>query len=67
MSRQILTKPVVIPASGYGQPERKHKAGDVVELSAAEVTALGAGNMRAVTVAVAHDQLGEAVGVGNGS
>lgn len=67
MSRQVLTKPVVIPASGYGQPERKHKAGDVVELSAAEITAIGAGNMRVVTAATAHDQLGEAVAVANGS
>lgn len=67
MARFVLTSAVVIPATDYAHPARAHKKGDVVELSAAEVTALGAGNMRTVTVSVMHDQLGEAVGVANGS
>jgi len=66
VARYIVTMPVVIAASGYAQPERRHKKGDVVELSAAELTAVGAGNVRAVDTAHLHDALGEAVGVANG-
>ena len=64
MSRQVLTADVVIAASGYTQPERRLKKGQVVELSAAEITAIGAGNLR---VPVTRDQLGEHVGVSNSS
>jgi hypothetical protein len=67
MSRQVLIAAVVIPAAGYGQPERRHKKGDVVELSAAEITAIGAGNLRAASTANLHDQLGEAFAVSNSS
>lgn len=67
MARFVITTPVVIPATDYNHPERRHKKGDVVELSAAEVAAIGAGNMRAATAATIHDQLGEAVSVSNGS
>lgn len=62
MARQIITKAVTIPAAGYAQPARVLVPGQVVELSAAEVTAIGAGNMRAT---VFRDQLGLAVGVSN--
>ena len=64
MSRQIITKPVTIAAVGYAQPARVLVPGQVVELSAAEITAVGAGNMRAT---VYRDQLGLAVGVSNSS
>ena len=67
MARYVLTVPVTIPASGYTQPARVLPKGTVVELSAAEVTAVGAGNLRTVTATTVHDQLGEAVGVSNGS
>jgi hypothetical protein len=67
MSRFIATTPVVIPATDYQHPARTIKKGDVVELTAAEVTAIGAGNLRTVTAATVHDQQGEAVGVSNGS
>jgi hypothetical protein len=62
MARQLVTKPVTIAGSGYASPPRTLKPGDVVELSAAEVTAIGAGNLRATSF---RDQLGLAVGVSN--
>ena len=62
MSRQLITKAVTIAASGYASPARVLKPGDVVELSAAEITAIGAGNMRASTY---RDQLGLGVAVSN--
>ena len=55
MSRQVLTADVVIPASGYSQPERRLKRGQVVELSPGEVAAIGAGNLRATA---GRDELG---------
>jgi hypothetical protein len=61
-----VVKPVAIAFSSYTAPGRSHTTGQVVELSAAEVTAIGAGNLRAVTTAVLHDQLGESAGVSNG-
>ncbi|HEY2638431.1 MAG TPA: hypothetical protein VGI66_00920 [Streptosporangiaceae bacterium] len=69
MTRYVVTKPVAVAGSGYTQPPRNHKIGDVVELNTAEVTAIGAGNLRAVTVANPYaqtrDQLGEAFAVSN--
>lgn len=62
MSRQLITKPVTIAAVSYAQPARVLKPGDVVELTAAEITAIGAGNMRATTY---RDQTGLGVGVSN--
>lgn len=62
MSRQILTADVLIPATDYNHPERRLKKGQAVELSAAEITAVGAGNLRAT---LPRDQLGEGVGVSN--
>ena len=64
MARYVLTADILIPAVSYLQPERRLKKGQTVELSAAEVTALGAGNMRATAP---RDQLGEHVGVSNSS
>lgn len=62
MSRQILTADVTIPATDYQHPERKMKKGQVVELSASEITALGAGNLRVTTP---RDLLGEGAGAAN--
>lgn len=66
MARYVVTAPVTVAGSGYSQPARVLTKGQVVELSAAEVTAIGLGNLRAVAAATMHDQLGEAAGVANG-
>lgn len=55
MARFVLTMAVTVPAGG-GLPARVLHKGDVVELSASEVTTIGAGNLRSPTT---HDQLGE--------
>ena len=65
MTRYVVTAPVTVAASGYTQPARTVLKTQVLELSPAEVTAIGAGNLRAVTTmtaTAAHDQLGEAAG-----
>jgi hypothetical protein len=67
MARYIVTAPVTIAATDYQHPARIILVKQVVELSAAEVTAIGAGNLRAITTATVHDQQGEAVAVSNGS
>ena len=63
MSRVIVTAPVTVSGSTY-------KRGDVIEASAALVTALGA-NARALPAFAAaasrHDEMGEAVAVANSS
>ncbi len=66
MARYVVTSPVVIPDTDYLHKGRVHKKGEVVELSAAEVTSIGAGNLRAVTTTTMHDQLGESAGCSNG-
>lgn len=65
MSRQVITKAVTIPASGYTQPARTLLPGQVVELSASEITAVttAGGTVRAGSTA--HDVAGEAFGVSN--
>ena len=63
MTRYVVVTPVTVAGSGYGQPARTVTKGQVLELSATEVTAIGAGSLRAVT---AHDQLGESAGISNG-
>jgi hypothetical protein len=62
VSRQVLTADVTIAASGYSQPARVLKKGQTVELSAAEITAIGGGNVRAT---VQRDSLGEHAAVSN--
>jgi len=57
-----MTAPVTIAATDYGHPARVMLKGMVVELSAAEITAIGAGNMRAP---VARDTLGLNTAVSN--
>jgi hypothetical protein len=67
MARYVVTTAVTLAAVGYGQPARPLVKGQVVELNAAEVTAIGAGNLRAVATTTMHDQLGESAAVSNGS
>ena len=67
MARYVLTTAAAVAFANYLSPGRSHKKGDVVELSSAEVTALGGSNMRAVDTAHMHDTLGEAFAVSNGS
>lgn len=67
MARYVVTSPVQIAALNYLQPGRAHKKGDVVELSASEVTTIGGGNLRAVDTSHMHDTLGEAFAAANGS
>lgn len=62
MARYVLTKPVTIAATDYMHPARVLPVGATVELSAAEVTAIGAGNLRTT---LARDLAGEGVGVSN--
>lgn len=67
MTRYIVTTPVTVAGTGYAQPARPLRKGDAVELSSSEVTAIGAGNLRAVSSSTMRDQLGESAGVSNGS
>jgi hypothetical protein len=66
MSRYVVTAPVVITPVSYALPGRTHKKGDVIELNAAEVTAIGAGNLRAVSTTTTHETSGECFAVSNG-
>lgn len=66
MARYVVTATTTVAGSGYGQPARTVRKGDVLELSASEVTAISASNLRAVTAGTMHDQLGESAGVSNG-
>jgi hypothetical protein len=67
VSRYVVTKAVTVAFSSYLAPGRSHMPGQVLELSAAEVSAIGAGNLRAVSSSTVHDQLGEAAGISNGN
>jgi len=66
MSRVVITKTVTVPPTG-GQVAKTLTAGQVVELSGAELTAVttAGGTTRNTTTTVARDQLGEAFGVSN--
>jgi len=66
MARYVVVTPVTVSGSGYTQPPRTHKPGQVVDLSPAEVTAIGAGNLRAVATTTTHETSGEAFAVSNG-
>jgi hypothetical protein len=64
MARIVITKTTTIAGSGYAQPPRTLHAGEIVELSSAEQTAVtGAGGT--LRASVYRDQLGLAVGVTN--
>jgi hypothetical protein len=51
MARYVIVTPVTVAGSGYAQPPRVLRKGDVVELTATEVTAIGGGNMRSAQAA----------------
>lgn len=64
MARVRITKDVTIAGSGYSSPPRTLHAGEIVELSSSEQTAVtGAGGT--FRASVYRDQLGLAVGVTN--
>jgi hypothetical protein len=70
--RYVVTTATTVTGSGYAMPDRKLFKGQVVELSASEVTAIGGGNLRAVNASPGsashtHDTLGEAFAVSNGN
>lgn len=65
MARYVVTVPVTVAGAGYNSPPRVLLKGQVVELSATEVTAIGGGNLRTASVATAHDQLGESFALSN--
>jgi hypothetical protein len=67
VSRYVVTTTTTVPGGGPGQPARTVAKSQVVDLSPAEVTAIGAGNLRAVTSTSMHDQLGESAGISNGN
>ncbi len=67
MARYVVIVQVNIAATDYQHPARVHFVKQVVELSAAEVTAIGAGNLRAVATNTMHDTLGLSYAVSNGS
>lgn len=66
MTRYVVTATTTVAGSGYAQPARTVTKGQVLELSASEVSAIGAGSLRATTTSTMHDQLGESAGVSNG-
>ena len=49
MARYVVIATTKVTGSGYALPDRNLTKGQVLELTAAEVTAIGAGNLRAVT------------------
>jgi len=63
MPSYVVVTTTTVPGTGYGQPDRRLRKGQVVALSAAEVAVVGSSNLRAVTM---HDQLGESAGISNG-
>lgn len=66
MARYVVTVPVTVAGSGYNQPPRVIHKSEVLDLTPAEVTAIGAGNLRAVSTTTAHETSGEAFAVSNG-
>jgi hypothetical protein len=66
VARYVVTATTTVAGSGYTAPARTVAKGQVLELSASEVSAIGGGNLRAVSASTMHDQLGESAGVSNG-
>jgi hypothetical protein len=64
MTRQVITTTVTIAGTGYAAPAKTLTKGQVVELSAAELSAVttAGGAVRATS---ARDQLGESAGASN--
>lgn len=67
MARYVVVTTTTVAGSGYTAPARTITKSQVLELSASEVSAIGAGNLRAVTTSTMHDQLGESAGCSNGN
>jgi hypothetical protein len=67
MARYVVVTTTTVAGSGYTSPARTVRQHEVLELSTSEVSAIGSGNLRAVTSSTAHDQLGESAGVSNGN
>jgi hypothetical protein len=67
VTRYVVTVTTTTSGSGYTAPAVTVTKGQVAELTAAQVTAIGGGNLRAVSSSTAHDQLGESAGVSNGN
>ena len=67
----VIANTVTVPWVSYASPGRTHKRGHVLELSAAEVTAIGAGNLRALSTVAGsgaggnRDTLGTAFAASN--
>lgn len=67
MARYVVTVATTVAGSGYNSPPRVVHKSEVLELTAAEVTAIGAGNLRAVSTTTTHESSGESFAVSNGS
>jgi hypothetical protein len=67
VTRYFVTAPVTVAASSYASPGGFWPKGACLELTSAQVTQVGSGNLRAVDGAHMHDQGGEAVAVSNGN
>jgi hypothetical protein len=69
MARYVVTQTTTVAGSGYSQPARTVTKGQVLDLSAAEVTAIGGGNLRAVSApngaSPTRDALGESFAASN--
>lgn len=66
MARYVVAKATTVSGSGYNSPPRVLRAGQVLDLSSSEVTAIGAGNLRSVSTSTTHETSGEAFAVSNG-
>jgi hypothetical protein len=67
VTRYVVTATTTVAGSGYTSPARTVRKGEVLELSASEVSAISGSNLRAVSSSTAHDQLGESSGISNGN
>jgi hypothetical protein len=67
MAREVITKQVTIAGSGYNSPPRVLHVGEVVELSASEITAVTTAGGTVRSGATARDLLGESFGASNSS
>jgi hypothetical protein len=66
VARYVVTAAVTVAGSGYGQPPRVVHVHEVLDLTPAEVTAIGAGNLRAASATTMRETSGEAFAVSNG-
>jgi hypothetical protein len=66
VARYLVTAPVTVPFASYTSPGGYWWKGACLELTPAQVTEIGAANLRAIDNAHMHDALGEETGVSNG-